>query len=95
MPLWSLIIIKYESFFSEFSESLMEMGNCLLEKITLNGDGESGKAFSALGRVQLELQKLVDIYRTHVIVTITNPSESLLNELRKVEEMKLQCDEKR
>ncbi|XP_019183885.1 PREDICTED: uncharacterized protein At2g33490-like [Ipomoea nil] len=79
----------------EFSESLMEMGNCLLEKITLNGDGESGKAFSALGRVQLELQKLVDIYRTHVIVTITNPSESLLNELRKVEEMKLQCDEKR
>nr|GMC46231.1 uncharacterized protein At2g33490-like [Ipomoea batatas] len=73
----------------------MEMGNCLLEKITLNGDGESGKAFSALGRVQLELQKLVDIYRTHVIVTITNPSESLLNELRKVEEMKLQCDEKR
>ncbi|XP_071702039.1 uncharacterized protein At2g33490-like isoform X2 [Rutidosis leptorrhynchoides] len=33
--------------------------------------------------------------RSYVIVTITNPSESLLSELRKVEEMKLQCDEKR
>lgn len=79
----------------EFSESLAEMGNCLLEKTTLNCDGDFGKAFSALGRVQLELQKLVDGYRTHVIGTITNPSESLLSELRKVEEMKLQCDEKR
>ncbi|KAF3617560.1 putative inactive shikimate kinase like 1, chloroplastic-like isoform X1 [Capsicum annuum] len=79
----------------EFSESLMEMGTCLLEKIALNGDGESGKALSMLGGVQLELQKLVDVYRSHIILTITNPSESLLSELRKVEEMKLQCDEKR
>ncbi|XP_059294351.1 uncharacterized protein At2g33490-like [Lycium ferocissimum] len=79
----------------EFSESLMEMGTCLLEKIALNGDGESGKALSMLGGVQLELQKLVDSYRSHIILTITNPSESLLSELRKVEEMKLQCDEKR
>ncbi|XP_075106684.1 uncharacterized protein At2g33490 [Nicotiana tabacum] len=79
----------------EFSESLMEMGSCLLEKIALNGDGENGKALSMLGGVQLELQKLVDCYRSHIILTITNPSESLLSELRKVEEMKLQCDEKR
>ncbi|XP_060193100.1 uncharacterized protein At2g33490-like [Lycium barbarum] len=79
----------------EFSESLMEMGTCLLEKIALNGDGENGKALSMLGGVQLELQKLVDSYRSHIILTITNPSESLLSELRKVEEMKLQCDEKR
>ncbi|CAN4079061.1 unnamed protein product [Withania somnifera] len=79
----------------EFSESLMEMGTCLLEKIALNGDGENRKALSMLGGVQLELQKLVDFYRSHIILTITNPSESLLSELRKVEEMKLQCDEKR
>ncbi|CAN4082250.1 unnamed protein product [Withania somnifera] len=79
----------------EFSESLMEMGSCLLEKIALNGDGENRKALSMLGGVQLELQKLVDCYRSHIILTITNPSESLLSELRKVEEMKLQCDEKR
>ncbi|XP_019185396.1 PREDICTED: uncharacterized protein At2g33490-like isoform X2 [Ipomoea nil] len=79
----------------EFSESLMEMGNCLLEKIALHGDLESRRAFSVLGRAQLELQKLVDGYRSHIILTITNPSESLLSELRKVEEMKLQCDEKR
>ncbi|KAL3829448.1 hypothetical protein ACJIZ3_018250 [Penstemon smallii] len=79
----------------EFSESLLEMGNCLLEKTSMHDDGETDGALSLLGRVQLELQKLVDSYRSHIIMTITNPSESLLSELRKVEEMKLQCDEKR
>ncbi|KAL2455569.1 Uncharacterized protein Fot_57427 [Forsythia ovata] len=79
----------------EFSESLLEMGNCLLEKTAVNDGGESGRALAILGRVQLELQKLSDNYRSHIIKTITNPSESLLSELRKVEEMKLQCDEKR
>ncbi|CDP16722.1 unnamed protein product [Coffea canephora] len=82
----------------EFSESLLEMGNCLLERTAFNSDGEcvdAGRALSILGKVQLELQKLVDGYRSHVILTITNPSESLLSELRKVEEMKQQCDEKR
>ncbi|GAA0143012.1 hypothetical protein LIER_03789 [Lithospermum erythrorhizon] len=79
----------------EFSESLLEMGNCLLEKTSLNDDSDCGRALSTLGRVQLELRKLVDSYRSHIILTITKPSESLLNELRKVEEMKLQCDEKR
>ncbi|KAL6969216.1 hypothetical protein U1Q18_028939, partial [Sarracenia purpurea var. burkii] len=33
--------------------------------------------------------------RSHIFRTITIPSESLLNELRTVEEMKRQCDEKR
>ncbi|KAE9588867.1 putative AH domain-containing protein [Lupinus albus] len=79
----------------EFAESLGEMGNCLLEKTTLNEDEESGKILGILGNVQLELQKLVDIYRSHIIQTITNPSESLLNEIRTVEDMKRQCDEKR
>lgn len=79
----------------ELSESLQEMGTCLLEKTTLDADGESGRVISTLGNVQSELQKIADSYRSHVILTITNPSESLLSELRKVEEMKLQCDEKR
>ncbi|CAA0823499.1 Unknown protein [Striga hermonthica] len=79
----------------EFSESLLEMGNCLLEKTAVHDDGETGSTLSLLGRVQLELQKLVDSYRSQIIMTITHPSESLLSELRKVEEMKLQCDEKR
>ncbi|KAL3636712.1 hypothetical protein CASFOL_019011 [Castilleja foliolosa] len=79
----------------EFSESLLEMGNCLLEKTAVHGDGESGGTLSLLGRVQLEIQKFVDSYRSQIIMTITHPSESLLSELRKVEEMKLQCDEKR
>ncbi|KAL4577078.1 hypothetical protein LXL04_013180 [Taraxacum kok-saghyz] len=79
----------------EFSESLHEMGTCLLEKTTSDVDAESGRVLSTLGNIQAELQKIADSYRSYVIVTITNPSESLLSELRKVEEMKLQCDEKR
>lgn len=79
----------------EFSESLHEMGTCLLDKTATDVDGESGRVLSTLGNIQSELQKIADSYRSYVIATITNPSESLLSELRKVEEMKLQCDEKR
>ncbi|XP_043706592.1 uncharacterized protein At2g33490-like isoform X1 [Telopea speciosissima] len=79
----------------EFSESLREMGSCLLEKTALNDDEDSGRVLLMLGKVQFELQKLVDNYRSHIFQTITTPSESLLNELRTVEEMKRQCDEKR
>uniref|UniRef100_A0A6N2MY93 BAR domain-containing protein n=1 Tax=Salix viminalis TaxID=40686 RepID=A0A6N2MY93_SALVM len=79
----------------EFSESLREMGSCLVEKTALHDDEESGKLLLMLGKVQFELQKLVDSYRSHIFLTITNPSESLLNELRTVEDMKRQCDEKR
>ncbi|KAJ9564215.1 hypothetical protein OSB04_000181 [Centaurea solstitialis] len=79
----------------EFSESLNEMGKCLLGKTAADADAESGNVLSTLGNMQLDLQKIADTYRSSVVVTITNPSESLLSELRKVEEMKLQCDEKR
>ncbi|KAK9272671.1 hypothetical protein L1049_003048 [Liquidambar formosana] len=79
----------------EFSESLKEMGACLREKTLLNDDEESGRILLMLGKVQFELQKLVDSYRSHIVLTITTPSESLLSELRTVEEMKRQCDEKR
>ncbi|KAL5760269.1 hypothetical protein ACOSQ2_019107 [Xanthoceras sorbifolium] len=79
----------------EFSESLKEMGTCLLEKTALIDNEEFGKVLLMLGKVQFELQKLVDNYRYHINQTITIPSESLLNELRTVEEMKRQCDEKR
>ncbi|KAL5552537.1 hypothetical protein UlMin_039938 [Ulmus minor] len=79
----------------EYSESLRELGDCLLEKTALNDDEESGKVLLMLGKVQYRLQKLIDGYRSHINQTITIPSESLLNELRIVEEMKNQCDEKR
>ncbi|KAM7279492.1 hypothetical protein ACFE04_006626 [Oxalis oulophora] len=86
----------------EFSESLKEMGSCMLEKTSLHDDAESGKVLQMLGNSQFELQKIVDRYvsglfhvRSHIFLTITNPSESLLNELRTVEDMKRQCDEKR
>ncbi|PPD94787.1 hypothetical protein GOBAR_DD08180 [Gossypium barbadense] len=84
----------------EFSESLQEMGDCL-GKTAVNDDEESGKVLSMLGKVQFGLQKLVDGYVSLSSSlrsgggTITSPSESLLNELRTVEEMKRQCDEKR
>ncbi|KAG7981570.1 hypothetical protein I3843_04G002800 [Carya illinoinensis] len=79
----------------EFSESLREMGACLVEKTMLHDNEESGNVLLMLGKVQFELQKLVDSYRAHILMTITNPSESLLNDLRTVEEMKIHCDEKR
>ncbi|XP_044489891.1 uncharacterized protein At2g33490-like [Mangifera indica] len=78
----------------EFSKSLQEMGACL-EKTALNDNEESSKVLLMLGKVQFELQKLVDNYRSHIFQTIAIPSDSLLNELRTVEEMKRQCDEKR
>ncbi|KAM0947110.1 hypothetical protein DsansV1_C08g0082671 [Dioscorea sansibarensis] len=79
----------------EFSESLREMGTCLLEKTALNDDEETGRILLLLGKTQFELQKLVDNYRRHIIQTITTPSESLLKELQTVEEMKRLCDDKR
>nr|XP_010943739.1 uncharacterized protein At2g33490 isoform X1 [Elaeis guineensis] len=79
----------------EFSEALQEMGTCLLEKTALNDDEESGHVLLLLGKVQFELQKLIDSYRVHIMQTITTPSESLLKELQTVEEMKRQCDDKR
>lgn len=79
----------------EFSESLREMGDCLLDKAKLYKDDESKKVFMMLGKVQFELQKLVDFYRSNINLTITKPSESLLDELQTVQEMKQQCDEKR
>ncbi|GAB2280728.1 hypothetical protein Dimus_015354 [Dionaea muscipula] len=79
----------------EFSESLRDMGACLLRKVALNDDEETGRVQLMLGKVQLELHKLVDSYRSHIFQTITVPSESLLNELHNVEDMKRQCDQKR
>ncbi|XP_020206563.1 uncharacterized protein At2g33490 [Cajanus cajan] len=95
----------YESLFSaaaeaansayEFSESLGELGSCLLQKTALHDDEESGKVLIMLGKMQFQLQKLIDNYRSHITQTITIPSDSLLNELRIVEEMKQHCDDKR
>ncbi|KAK6922453.1 hypothetical protein RJ641_012960, partial [Dillenia turbinata] len=46
----------------ELSESLQEMGTCLLEKTALNDDEESGRVLLMLGKVQFEIHKLVDDY---------------------------------
>ncbi|XP_010436050.1 PREDICTED: uncharacterized protein At2g33490-like isoform X1 [Camelina sativa] len=78
----------------EFSESLGEMGSCLAQ-IAPHNDQETGGILLMLGKVQFELQKLVDTYRSQIFKTITRPSESLLSDLRTVEDMKQQCEEKR
>ncbi|KAL5215741.1 hypothetical protein ABZP36_007142 [Zizania latifolia] len=81
----------------EFAEAMDEMGTCLLEKTALNydDDDDSCRVLMMLGKSQFELHKFVDSYRTNIINTITNPSESLLKELQVVEEMKDLCDLKR
>ncbi|KAI3698567.1 hypothetical protein L2E82_42212 [Cichorium intybus] len=79
----------------EFSESLQEMGDCLLEKTALSDDEDIGRVLLMLGKVQFDIQKMIDNYRSHIYQTITAPSQSLLNELGIVEDMKRQCDEKR
>ncbi|KAM0935979.1 hypothetical protein DsansV1_C27g0198531 [Dioscorea sansibarensis] len=79
----------------EFSVYLKEMGDCLLNRTSLNDDEGNENALSMLGKAQYELQKLLDTYRGHITQTITNPSESLIKELQLVEEMKRQCDDKR
>ncbi|MCL7035077.1 hypothetical protein MKW94_027078 [Papaver nudicaule] len=79
---------------SEFSESLREMGTCLLEQSALNDDEQSGNVLRMLSKVQFELQELVDSYRSQIFQTATS-SESIVNQLRTVEEMKQQCDRKR
>lgn len=79
----------------EFSESLKDMGSCLLRIVAINDDEETGKVLLMLGKVQFELHRLVDNYRAHIFQTITVPSESLVYELQNVGEMKRQCDEKR
>ncbi|CAH8388430.1 unnamed protein product [Eruca vesicaria subsp. sativa] len=78
----------------EFSESLGEMGSCL-EQIAPHNDDESSRVLFMCSKAQFELQKLLDTYRSHIFKTITLPSESLLKDLRTVEDMKQQCDEKR
>ncbi|CAN7003592.1 unnamed protein product [Brassica oleracea var. botrytis] len=78
----------------EFSESLGEMGSCL-EQIAPHNDEESSRILFMCGKVQFEIQKLLDTYRSHIFKTITSPSEALLKDLRTVEDMKQQCDEKR
>ncbi|XP_031475983.1 uncharacterized protein At2g33490-like [Nymphaea colorata] len=79
----------------EFSLSLRELGSCLLEKTALNDDEDTGRVLLMLGKAQYQIQKFVDSYRSHISKTITSPSDSLLNELQILEDMKRQCDDKR
>ncbi|KAI3897795.1 hypothetical protein MKX03_013701 [Papaver bracteatum] len=79
---------------SEFSKSLREMGTCLLEQSAMNDDEQSGNVLRLLSKVQFELQELVEAYRSHIF-QITTPSESILNQLQTMKELKQQCDGKR
>ncbi|KAG8656012.1 hypothetical protein MANES_04G090300v8 [Manihot esculenta] len=83
---------------AQAAQDMQDMRNCydsLLSAAAATANSAYGGVLLMLGKVQFELQKLVDRYRSHIVLTITHPSESLLNELRTVEDMKRQCDEKR
>ncbi|XP_039066718.1 uncharacterized protein At2g33490-like isoform X2 [Hibiscus syriacus] len=83
---------------AQAAQDMQEMRNCydsLLLAAAATANSAYGRILLMLGNLQFELRKLVDNYRSHILLTITNPSESLLNELRTVEDMKRQCDEKR
>ncbi|RZC76558.1 hypothetical protein C5167_000651 [Papaver somniferum] len=86
--------VAAENSASEFSQSLREMGTCLLEQSDLTDEEQRGNVLRLLSKVQFELQELVDNYRSHIF-QITKPSESILNQLQIMEEVKQQCDEKR
>ncbi|CAN1295849.1 Uncharacterized protein At2g33490 [Linum perenne] len=83
---------------AQAAQDMQDMRNCydsLLSAAAATANSAYGRILLMLGKAQFELQKFVDSYRSHIFLTITNPSESLLNELRTVEDMKRQCDEKR
>eukprot|EP00245_Coleochaete_scutata_P004541 TRINITY_DN17251_c0_g1_i1.p1 TRINITY_DN17251_c0_g1~~TRINITY_DN17251_c0_g1_i1.p1 ORF type:complete len:836 (+),score=150.58 TRINITY_DN17251_c0_g1_i1:354-2861(+) len=51
--------------------------------------------FDKLGRIQMDIANLLQQYSSHVAQAITIPTETLLNELQKIEEEKIIYDEKR
>nr|GMD17721.1 Arfaptin homology (AH) domain/BAR domain-containing protein [Ipomoea batatas] len=57
----------------------------LLSTAAATTNSAYGKVLLMLGKVQFQLQKLLDNYWSHVSQTITAPSESLLHELNIVE----------
>lgn len=79
----------------EFSQALQDMAAFWLENTSLRIDDENGRVLRRLGKVQHELHKIFDHYRVHISHTLTTPSETLLNELQNVEELKNQCYEQR
>ncbi|XP_057848239.2 uncharacterized protein At2g33490 isoform X3 [Cryptomeria japonica] len=79
----------------ELSQALHDMAQCLLQITALDINVGGGGVLKMLGEVQYDLHKLFDHYRAHISQTITTPSESLLNELQYVEELRCQCDQKR
>ncbi|KAG2325180.1 hypothetical protein Bca52824_007908 [Brassica carinata] len=79
----------------EFSESLGRWVHAWSKSLLITMKKVVSRILLKLGQVQFELQKLVDTYRSQIFKTITRPSESLLSDLRTVEDMKQQCEEKR
>ncbi|GKD10579.1 arfaptin homology domain/BAR domain-containing protein [Tanacetum coccineum] len=59
---WIMAGASRASLIQQFSESLQEMGDCLLEKTALTDDEDSGRVLLMLGKAQLDIQKLVDNY---------------------------------
>lgn len=58
---------------SEFSESLMEMGNCLLEKTAIHDDGERGEQFSG-SNICISISLSVENVNNIAIMAVFNSS---------------------
>ncbi|KAG6548679.1 hypothetical protein Mapa_009833 [Marchantia paleacea] len=79
----------------EFSTAIQQLATYLINTFGSIEDGETGKVFKIVGRVQFEMSKILDLYAAQVLQTFTEPTETLLSELQNVEDSKRQHDEKR
>ncbi|CAN6469378.1 unnamed protein product [Victoria cruziana] len=79
----------------EFSISRKAISTFMLQlKITSQND-KINKVLLKLGAAQNELHRLAEEYHAHLSQQASIPLELLINQLQSVEEVKIQCEEKR
>ncbi|KAL2651848.1 hypothetical protein R1flu_019976 [Riccia fluitans] len=79
----------------DFSNAIQQLAAYLINTFGSIEDGETGKVFKIVGRVQSEMSKNLEVYAAQVQQTLTDPTETLLSELQNVEDSRRQHDEKR
>ncbi|KAL3699968.1 hypothetical protein R1sor_017990 [Riccia sorocarpa] len=79
----------------DFSSAIQQLAAYLINTFGSIEDGETGKVFKIVGRVQSEMSKILELYAAQVQQTLTDPTETLLSEVQNVEASKRQHDEKR
>ncbi|KAJ7566412.1 hypothetical protein O6H91_02G101600 [Diphasiastrum complanatum] len=77
-----------------FSEAIQDMGKYLMSNFGPVDDGNVGNILRIVGKVQLEVARVLDLYAVHVSNILTIPTENMLHDVQVVE-TKLKFDEKR